>query len=95
LGVPDLGDEFRMPFRSDVPVLLISGTLDGRTSDTDARRVGAQFRQANYITLKGASHDFFFVRPPTRFTEVIVAFLHGEPVLDEQIEWPVQFKWPE
>ncbi|HET7285947.1 MAG TPA: alpha/beta hydrolase, partial [Pyrinomonadaceae bacterium] len=28
---PDLGDEFRAPLRSDVPVLFISGTLDART----------------------------------------------------------------
>jgi hypothetical protein len=39
LGIADLGDEFRAPFRSTVPVLLMSGTLDGRAVDNDAKRV--------------------------------------------------------
>jgi pimeloyl-ACP methyl ester carboxylesterase len=95
LGVSDLGDEFRAPFRSDVPVLFISGTLDGRTSEADARNAGAQFSRATYITLEGASHDFFFLRPPARFAAVLEAFARGEPVSNERIAWPVTFKWPE
>lgn len=95
LGVSDLGDAFRAGFRSDVPALLISGTLDGRTSEADARRAGAQFSRATYVTLDGASHDFFFLRPPSRFPAVLAAFVRGEPVADERIAWPVTFKWPE
>jgi pimeloyl-ACP methyl ester carboxylesterase len=95
LGVSDLGDAFRAGFRSDVPVLFISGTLDGRTSEADARRAGAQFSRAAYVTLDGASHDFFFLRPPARFPAVLDAFVRGEPVADERIGWPVTFKWPD
>ena len=94
LGVPDLGDSFRAPFRSGVPVLLMSGTLDGRTSENDAKQVGAQFDRVAYVTLNGASHDFWFLRPPARVPEVTVAFLRGERVADETIDWPVSFRWP-
>jgi len=95
LNVSDLGDEFRASLRSDVPVLFISGTLDGRTSEADAQRAGAQFTRATYLTLDGASHDFFFLRPPTRFPAALEAFVRGETVSNERIAWPVAFKWPE
>jgi pimeloyl-ACP methyl ester carboxylesterase len=93
LGVMDLGDDFRAPFRSSVPVLIMSGTLDGRAVENDAKRVGAQFDQVSYVTIDGASHDFWFLRPPPRVPEVTEAFLRGEPVRDERIAWPVSFRW--
>jgi len=95
LGVLDLGDQFRAPFRSSVPVLIMSGTLDGRAVENDAKRVGVQFDQVSYVTIDGASHDFWFLRPPPRVPEVTEAFLRGEPVPDEKIAWPVSFRWPE
>ena len=94
LGVVDLGDDFRAPFRSSVPVLIMSGTLDGRAVENDARRVGAHFDQVSYVTIEGASHDFWFLRPPPRVPEVTNAFLRGEAVPDEPIAWPVSFRWP-
>jgi pimeloyl-ACP methyl ester carboxylesterase len=95
LAVEDLGDGFRAPFRSNVPVLLVSGTLDGRAGENDARRVGGQFEQANYVTIDGASHDFWFLRPPPQVPEITDAFLRGEPVRDEHIAWPVSFRFPD
>jgi len=95
LGVVDLGDEFRAPFRSSVPVLIMTGTLDGRAVENDARRVGAQFDQVSYVTIDGASHDFWFLRPPPRVPEITEAFLRGETVRDERIAWPVSFRWPD
>ena len=94
LDVADLGEDFRAPFRSSVPVLLMSGTLDGRAVENDARRVGAQFDRASYVTIDGASHDFWFLRAPPRLPAVMEAFLRGEPVRDERIRWPVSFRWP-
>ena len=94
IGVADMGDEFRAPFRSRVPVVIMSGTLDGRAVESDARRVGAQFDQVSYVTIAGAAHDFWFLRPPSRVPEVTMAFLRGEPVREERIEWPVSFNWP-
>jgi pimeloyl-ACP methyl ester carboxylesterase len=95
LGVTDLGDAFRAPYRSNVPVLLMSGTLDGRAVENDARRAGAQFEQPHYVTIEGASHDFWFLRPPPRLTEITDGFLRGEPVRDERVTWPVSFRRPD
>jgi pimeloyl-ACP methyl ester carboxylesterase len=92
LGIPDLGDAFRAPFRSNVPVLLMSGTLDGRAVENDATRVGAQFERSNSVVIDGASHDFWFLRPPARVPEITDAFLRGAPVRDERITWPVSFR---
>lgn len=53
----DLGEGFRQPFISDVPVLLLSGNLDGRTSIADAQEVGKQFTHKTHIVFNNASHD--------------------------------------
>jgi pimeloyl-ACP methyl ester carboxylesterase len=95
LGVPDLGEAFRAPFQSTVPVLLISASLDGRTAEADARAVGRQFQQAAHITIDGASHDFLFRRPAPGLIDMIGAFLRREVVRDTRIETPVQFRRPE
>ena len=42
-NAPDLGDEFRAPLRSDVPVLFISGTLDARTPISNAEEYSKGF----------------------------------------------------
>ena len=92
LGVADLGAEFRAPFRSQVPVMMISGTLDGRAVEDDARRAGAQFSRVTYMTIDGASHDFWFLRSaPPRVAEATIEFLRGAMVQDERITWPVTF----
>jgi pimeloyl-ACP methyl ester carboxylesterase len=93
LGVPDLGDAFRTPFRSDVPVLLISATLDGRTSETDARSVGRQFKKASYVSVDGASHDFF-VFSAQQLLPTLEAFLRNETLNNVRIVAPVEFNHP-
>lgn len=94
LGVPDLGDAFRAPFRSPVPVLLLSGALDGRTSIAEANDVARQFDQAAHIVIDGASHDFLFRRPPPGLSEAVLAFLSGERVRDMRLVAPVSFRRP-
>ena len=39
LGVVDLGDEFRADLQTDVPVMLVSGSLDPRTPVSNAEQV--------------------------------------------------------
>jgi pimeloyl-ACP methyl ester carboxylesterase len=55
--VDDLGENFRKPFNSDVPILMLSGNLDGRTSISDAREVGKQFTRKTHMIFNNASHD--------------------------------------
>lgn len=93
LGVDDLGPAFRGPFHSRVPVLFISASLDGRASESDARRAGQQFTRASYVTVDGASHDLLFLRTlPPGLMDKIGTFLQGESPSDTRIEMPVRFQ---
>lgn len=86
LGVADLGPSFRARFRSSVPVLFISASLDGRASEADARNAGQQFPRASYVTVEGASHDFLFLRTlPPGLMDKMAAFLQGEGPSDTRI----------
>ena len=91
LDVADLGPSFRAPFRSSVPVLFISGNLDGRSSEADARKIGRQFPRAAYLTVNGASHDLLFLTPPPGLMDAVGAFLGEKDLADRTIETPVQF----
>ena len=44
LDIDDLGDRFRAPVMSEVPTLLISGTLDGRTPSETAEKSSRTWR---------------------------------------------------
>ncbi|NBC18811.1 MAG: alpha/beta fold hydrolase [Bacteroidetes bacterium] len=88
LGVPDLGPTFRAPVQSDVPVLLISGTLDGRTPVRNAEDVRAGFPNSTHLVLDGAGHsDPLFLSSP-RILAMMKAFLQGEAVADTVITLP-------
>ena len=55
--VPEMDPASRAPVRSDVPVLLIAGTLDPRTPPENLAAVEPGLRSARRLTLVGASHD--------------------------------------
>jgi pimeloyl-ACP methyl ester carboxylesterase len=69
LNVPDLGDAFRAPLKSDVPALLISGTLDGRTAPRQAAELAAGMPNAVQVVIDGAGHsDPLFLSSPQILT---------------------------
>jgi pimeloyl-ACP methyl ester carboxylesterase len=72
----DLGDEFRAPFRSNVPALFHNGDLDGRTPLEEAREVARQFANAQFVEMENGSH---FMGGEAQVTNE-VAFLRGEPI---------------
>ena len=76
LGVPDLGDRFRAPFRSDVPVLFMSGTLDGRTYPESARELIKKFRRGSHLIVEHGGHNLFEASPLIK--DVVVAWFKGE-----------------
>jgi pimeloyl-ACP methyl ester carboxylesterase len=77
LGVPDLGERFRAPFRSDVPVLFMSGTLDGRTYPESARELIKRFSRGSHLIVENGGHNLFEASPLIR--DVVVAWFRGEP----------------
>ena len=91
LNVADLSPSFRAGFPSRVPVLFVSASLDGRSSEADAHRVGRQFSRANYVTIEGASHDLLFRTLPPGLMDRVTAFLKDEGPSNMRIEVPVRF----
>jgi pimeloyl-ACP methyl ester carboxylesterase len=93
---PDLGEEFRGPLRSDVPALLISGTLDGRTPPSNAEEVLKGLPNGLHVVVEGAGHhDDLFVGP-VELRQRMVAFAAGQPISTEPIRLPPpKFDWPD
>ncbi|WP_224370621.1 alpha/beta fold hydrolase [Hyalangium versicolor] len=84
-GVVDLGQDFRGPLKAQAPVLLISGTLDGRTAPDNAEALRPGISRAVHLVLEGAGHDGLFQSDP-RILERMKAFLRGEKVSDERLQ---------
>jgi pimeloyl-ACP methyl ester carboxylesterase len=82
---PDLGDAFRSPVKSDVPVLFISGTLDARTPISNAEEYRAGFANSTHLIIEGAVHSdpLFFASP--KIKDGMLEFLHGKPVTATRI----------
>jgi len=95
LNVPDLGDEFRAPLVSDIPVLAISGTADGRTPVSNANEVLATLSNGSHLTIEGAGHsDPLFLSSP-QILQTMLKFYAGEKVGDSRIELdPIKFVLP-
>jgi pimeloyl-ACP methyl ester carboxylesterase len=86
LGVPDLGEAFRRPVKSDVPTLFLSGTLDGRTYPESAAQIASRFSRATRVTVVNGGHNLFEADPA--IAEVVVAFMKGQPVTSPTLTLP-------
>jgi pimeloyl-ACP methyl ester carboxylesterase len=85
---PDLGDSFRAPLQSDIPVLFISGTLDARTPISNAEEYRKGFSNSTHIIIEGAVHsDPLFLSSP-KIKDGMMEFLKGQPVTNTKITAP-------
>ena len=85
---PDLGDVFRSPVRSDVPVLFISGTLDARTPVSNAEEYRQGFPNSTHLIIEGAVHsDPLFLSSP-KIKDVMLEFMKGSPISTTKITLP-------
>ena len=85
---PDLGDQFRSPITSNVPVLFISGTLDARTPVSNAEEYRTGFATSTHMIIEGAVHsDPLFLSSP-KIKEGMLEFLRGQPVTVTKISAP-------
>ena len=79
-GVKELDPTYRAPVRSKLPVLIVSGTIDGRTPLRNAAEVKSLLPNATQVIIDGASHgDDLFLSTP-ELGAAITAFLRGEKV---------------
>ncbi|NTZ42683.1 alpha/beta hydrolase [Altererythrobacter sp. SALINAS58] len=76
----DLGDGFREEARSDVPTLLLTGTLDGRTYPDAQLEAVAGLSNLSRVTIENAGHNLFTVSPEV--LAAINAFFRGTEVPD-------------
>ena len=74
----DLGDDFRAPFKSDVPTLFISGTLDGRTYPAEAAVTAAGFASGQRLIVENGGHNIYEADP--RIGEAVLAWFRNQPV---------------
>ena len=84
--VPDLGEAFRAPVETSAPVLLLTGTLDGRTYPEGHREILEALENGQQLVIENAGHDLFLSNP--RVGEAIVDFLSGRKVDTKTITIP-------
>lgn len=83
---PDLGDDFRAPLISDIPTLLLSGTLDFNTPPFQAEEVRWGLANSTHIIVNNAGHEQILTHP--KASETIIRFLSGENVADVTMSQP-------
>lgn len=80
----DLGDVFRTDPASDIPVLALGGTLDGRTDIDSQREAVSRLRDVTFVTVHNAGHNLFDERSAD-IQAAIDGFLKSKPVQDISI----------
>lgn len=84
IAVPDLGDAFRAPLISDVPLLLVSGTMDSNTPPFQAEEMRWGMANAVHLLVTNAGHEDLIPNPQVQ--QAIVRFLARENVGNGIIE---------
>ena len=79
----DLGDDFREPPESDIPTLLLTGTLDGRTYPQSQYEAVSGLTNVTRITVVNAGHNLFMTSPEVG--EAMARFMRGEPAAGDTI----------
>ena len=79
----DLGEDFRRAPTGDTPVLLLTGTLDGRTYPEAQAEAVAGLSHVTQVTVRNAGHNLFMASPEVH--AVIHAFMRDEPVTVTEI----------
>ncbi len=95
LGIPDLGESFRAPVQSNIPVLCISGEMDVRTPPSNAEAVLEGFPNGHHVIISRAGHDDDLWVSSPKIAECIIALFKGQPVPYQRIELPpIEFMVP-
>jgi pimeloyl-ACP methyl ester carboxylesterase len=85
---PDLGADFRKPIRSSVPVLFVSGALDGRTPASNVDEVRPGFPNSQHVLIENTAHGDHLLLSSPATGERMVDFMKGEPIPTTTISAP-------
>ena len=88
----DLGDSFRAPFKSDVPALFISATLDGRTYPDEGTAEIAGFSNRRRLIVENGGHNIY--EADQRVADAVLAFFKGQPTPERIVMAPPKFALP-
>lgn len=94
VGSPDLGDDFRAPRRSDVPVLFVTGTLDCRTPAENIADLAGFYPNHLHLVIEGAGHGDLLT--PSAVQRAIERFLREGTIDAERVttDAPFAFERP-
>lgn len=93
LGVKPLPARFRKPVISDVPVLLISGELDGNTPPSNAEEVAKGLSRAAHVRVTGIGHNYWGAYKKSReLRDAVSRFLDGKELSSARYSVPFKFK---
>ncbi|MBD1583028.1 alpha/beta hydrolase [Pseudoalteromonas sp. S16_S37] len=82
----DLGDTFREAPKNNIPTLLFTGTLDGRTYPQEQRSAVRGLTNLTQVMVKNAGHNLY--TSSKEVLDVMKLFLAGEKVTQSHIDLP-------
>jgi pimeloyl-ACP methyl ester carboxylesterase len=88
----DAGDAFRAMFRSSVPALFISATLDGRTYPDEGNEEIRGFSNRRRLIVENGGHNIY--EADQRVADAVLAFFKGEPTPERIVMAPPRFTLP-
>jgi len=85
----DLGDSFREKPNSDVPTLVLMGSLDGRIYPESQQEATSGLTNRKVIRVENAGHNLFMTSPEV--SETMLEFMRGESI--EKTKIVVDLPW--
>jgi pimeloyl-ACP methyl ester carboxylesterase len=82
----ELPDTFRREVRSNIPVLLLSGDLDVRTTLEEQAAATAGLANKHQVIVRNGGHDLFEAHPDV--PKLMVDFFSGRPVTVKELKLP-------
>ncbi|NOU50036.1 alpha/beta hydrolase [Pseudoalteromonas sp. JBTF-M23] len=82
----DLGDTFRAAPKNNIPTLLFTGTLDGRTYPDEQKIAVRGLTNLTQVMVKNAGHNLY--TSSKQVLDVMKLFLAGEKVTQSHIDLP-------
>lgn len=86
-GARDLGDEFRTPLATRLPILILTGSMDGNTPTNQALEGMTPLPNARHLLVEGAAHNDMIAGAPA--VEAIARFI-GEGAWPEVESVPLR-----
>jgi len=84
VGALDPGAKFRAKIQSKIPVLFVSGTLDGTTPASQADELRRGFPNSVHLLIENGGHE---VLPDTNVQAVVVGFFKGQDVSQRSVKF--------